>query len=55
MQPYSIPPSFPSFVAPQSSFRFDQKPFPVVRLRGLPFNAGELDVGEFFQVRLEEG
>ena len=32
---------------------FFERPFPVVRLRGLPFNAGELDVMEFFQVRTE--
>ena len=30
---------------------FFERPFPVVRLRGLPFNAGELDVMEFFQAR----
>ena len=28
---------------------FGEKVFPVVRLRGLPFNAGEFDILEFFQ------
>ena len=28
---------------------FFERPFPIVRLRGLPFNAGELDIFEFFQ------
>lgn len=52
MQPYpTAPPSFAAFAPPQPPFRFEHKPFPVVRLRGLPFNAGELDVGEFFQAR----
>jgi hypothetical protein len=32
-------------------FNVEAKPFPVVRLRGLPFNAGELDIFEFFQAR----
>ena len=32
-----------------------EKPFPVVRLRGLPFNAGELDIFEFFQARARGG
>lgn len=31
-----------------AAFAFE-KPFPVVRLRGLPFNANELDIFEFFQ------
>ena len=33
---------------------FGEKVFPVVRLRGLPFNAGEFDILEFFlDARLE--
>ena len=30
---------------------FFERPFPVVRLRGLPYDAGELDVFDFFQAR----
>ena len=41
-----MPPQF-SGRAPYSV----ERPFPVVRLRGLPFNAGELDILEFFQAR----
>jgi hypothetical protein len=48
-------PSGPMPMGPQPGFRGPfgafEKPFPVVRLRGLPFNAGELDIFEFFQAR----
>jgi hypothetical protein len=47
-------PSGPMPMGPQPGFRgfgAFEKPFPVVRLRGLPFNAGELDIFEFFQAR----
>lgn len=39
---------------PGGPFGFE-KPFPVVRLRGLPFTATEYDIFDFFQVRRPNG
>jgi hypothetical protein len=47
-QPMHLPPQGQAGFRAFGAF---EKPFPVVRLRGLPFNAGELDIFEFFQVR----